>query len=233
MKCQANRRGLMLKNLLLGFVFLLLNLPTYSHAQSEAITNGLSWLKSSQDVSSWNNGPSSSTAYYTTATVLESFAVLGDSSLPYTSGLNWLSSEKAESTTYLAPRIKIVSASGGDATIDISTLLSYKNTDTGWGGYLNQADSNFHTALALQALKSANSTDLTTINPALAYLTGSQNPDGGWGFTKGGDSNVYITAIVSATLQQFPQMTTIATAVNKATTYLLAQQNGEGGFGSV
>ncbi len=41
-----------------------------------------------------------------------------------------------------------------------------------------------------------------------------------------------MTAIVSATLQQFPQMTTIATAVNKATAYLFGHQNPDGGFGT-
>lgn len=223
----------MLKKLFLVFLLLLLVLQTNSNAETTAITNGLNWLKSSQDVTgSWNSGQSSSTDYYTTAAVLETFAALGDTSGALTNGLNWLSNEKAESTTYLAPKIKIVAAAGGDPTTDTDTLHSYKDSASSWGGYLNQASSNFHTSLALQAIKAANYPDSSVINPALAYLTTSQNPDGGWGFYKGDASNVYMTAVVSATLQQFPQMTTIATAVNKATSYLIAHQNPDGGFGT-
>jgi hypothetical protein len=160
-------------------------------------------------------------------------------SLAYTNGLTWLKNANAESTTYLAPRVKAIVISGGDATTDINTLLSYSDSGSGWGGYRNQASSNFHTALALQALKSANYPAPTVINPALAYLTSTQNPDGGWGFypsassgQAGADSNVYMTALASATLQQFPQTTNIATAVTKATSYLLAHQNPDGGFGT-
>ncbi len=223
----------MLKNVLLGFLLLLLVLPTTSNAHNAAITNGLNWLKSSQDATgSWSSGQSSSTVYYTTATALETFTVLGDTSNSYTTGLNWLSAGKVESTTYLAPKIKIVATSGGDTEIDVNTLLTYRNSDGGWGGYTKFTSSNLHTALALQSLRAANYPDLTTINNALAYLTTNQNPDGGWGVNVSITSNIYLTAIVSTTLQQFPQTTVIATAVSKATIYLLAHQNPDGGFGS-
>ncbi len=51
----------------------------------------------------------------------------------------------------------------------------------------------------------------------------NQNSYGGWAFRQVQDdlqeSNVYITAMVSMTLQQFPQTTSIATAIHKATTF--------------
>ncbi|NVN98435.1 MAG: hypothetical protein HXX17_03855, partial [Geobacteraceae bacterium] len=223
----------MSKNVLLGFVFLLLNLPIFSHAQSTAMTSGISWLKSNQTVTgSWNTELSSSTEFYTTVTVLEALINYSDASDSSVAGRNWLSSEKAESTTYLAPRIKVLAASGGDTAVDIATLLSYKNYDSGWGGYLNQTSNAFHTALALQTLRAANFTDQTILNQALAYLTGSQNADGGWGFVAGDRSNIYLTAIVSATLQQFPQTTVVSTAVSRAASYLLARQNQDGSFGA-
>jgi len=60
----------------------------------------------------------------------------------------------------------------------------------------------------------------------------TQNSDGVFGFYQGDDSNVYMTALVSITLQQFQRTTSIATAINKATSYLIAHQNADGGFGS-
>lgn len=222
----------MIRKLFSVLLLVALLLPASANAQSAAISNGLNWLKSIQAPDgSWSNSQSSSTDYYTAITVLDSFVTLGDTSLAYSNGLTWLKSATADTTTYLAPRIKLVAATG-DTTTDLNTLLSYANSGSGWGGYLNQASSTFHTALALQALKAANYTDLTIINSALAYLTGTQNSDGGWGFIKGVDSTVYLTAIVSGTLQQFPQMTPIATAVNNATGYLLAKQNPDGSFGT-
>ncbi|MFA7061103.1 MAG: Ig-like domain-containing protein, partial [Pedobacter sp.] len=223
----------MLKKFLLGFLFLLLNLPTYSYAQNVAATNGLNWIKSVQDVSgNWNTTTSSATDYSTTVTAIESLALLGDTSPSYTSGLNWIKNATAKSTTYLAPRIKVVAASGGDATADVNTLLSYKNPDSGWGGYQNHVTSTFHTALALQALRASNYPDLSISNNALAYLINTQNTDGGWGFSSGDDSSIYITAIVSATLQKFPQTIAIANAITKASAYLVSHQNIDGGFGA-
>ncbi|MBJ6752397.1 carboxypeptidase regulatory-like domain-containing protein [Geomonas anaerohicana] len=55
---------------------------------------------------------------------------------------------------------------------------------------------------------------------------------GGWGFHQGGASDIYMTAVASAALQQFPQVTSIATAVNKASAYLVNHQNEDGGFGA-
>ena len=86
--------------------------------------------------------------------------------------------------------------------------------------------------MELQALKAANYSDSTVLNQAINFLTTSQNADGGWGFSKDNPSNVYLTATVSATLQQFSQTTSIASAINKATLYLIAHQNTDGGFGS-
>src|SRR6266498_4075045 len=144
------KRGHMIRKILGSLLLILFCWPLSSHAQSAAILNGLNWLKVIQATDGrWGASHSSSTDYYTTVSVLESFAALGDSSLAYTNGLTWLKNANAESTTYLAPRIKTVVASGGDATTDITNLLSYQNSDSGWGGYLNQASSNFHTASAL------------------------------------------------------------------------------------
>ncbi|MDD2852640.1 MAG: carboxypeptidase regulatory-like domain-containing protein [Desulfuromonadaceae bacterium] len=227
----------MLKRVLLGILLTYFSVGL-AFAQSASISSGLSWLAANQNSDkSWGNSSSLTEQFISTAETLETFRVTGNTGMPFQEGLGWLNSQQLDSTDFAAKRLQIRAKSAFDVTVDINGLIALRNViDGNWGLDDEYSNAILDTALALQPLKSANYTDLTAINPALAYLTGSQNLDGGWGFPSTGsgqaDSNVYLTAIVSATLQQFPQMTTIATAVNKATIYLLAQQNADGGFGS-
>ncbi|MCL4479393.1 MAG: hypothetical protein M1381_09895 [Deltaproteobacteria bacterium] len=110
--------------------------------------------------------------------------------------------------------------------------MSYQNLDNGWGiGQFFSTDT-LDTALALSALKAVNYSNQTSISNAVLYLVTNQNTDGGWGFYAGDDSNVYMTAMVSYTLEQFARTSSIATVLNNAMNYLVAHQNSDGGFGS-
>ncbi len=92
---------------------------------------------------------------------------------------------------------------------DESLLVSYiDNTSGVWGGYEGYGINNLDTVLALDALKSVNYSNQTTISNAVLYLVTNQNTDGGWGFYAGDDSNVYMTALV---LQVFDVETGTAT----------------------
>jgi hypothetical protein len=200
-------------------------------AQSPQITNGLGYLTSSQNPDgAWTSATTLVETTAATVSALETLKLLNQTAgTSYTAGVSWLQGRSPVTVDYIAERIRALSLADGS----VNALIPSRDPVKGaWGGYA-EFDLNFvDTSLALQALKTASYTDLSVSNAALAYLTGGQNSDGGWGFHSGADSNVYITAIVSATLQQFPQMTTIATAVNKATSFLLAHQNVDGGFGS-
>ena len=121
---------------------------------------------------------------------------------------------------------------GVDVSNDLLSLVNKRNMDGGWSGDGDSASMINDTTLALQALKAVNYPDQTIIQSAINYLLSTQNADGGFGFYQGDESNVYMTALVSMTLQQFPRTTSIATAINKATSYLIAHQNADGGFGS-
>ncbi len=219
------------------FLLMLTLIASPVYADLPQISTGLSYLSSTQNPDgTWQTVTAQVETTAATVSVLETLKLLNQTAgTPYTTGVSWLQAQSPLSVDYIAERLHALGLS------DVNALIpSVDSSKGGWGGDTGYETNILDTSLALQALKPANNADLTIIDHALAYLTTSQNPDGGWGFYKGDPStgsgqaasNVYMTAVVSATLQQFPQMTTIATAVSKATAYLLAHQNPDGGFGS-
>ena len=216
------------------FFIILLTLFTTSFAQSLEITNGLSYLTSTQNLDGSWSGILYRGTLPTTVTTIESLSILGQENTPnYANAVLWLQTQDLNTTDYLAERIHALSVAGTDDDL----LLSYIDQLVyAWGGYAGYASNNLDTAFALIALNRINYSDQNTIDYALNYLLSTQNADGGWAFRQAQDdetyeSNVYMTAIVSSTLQQFPRTTSIATAINKATAYLIAHQNADGGFG--
>ena len=211
---------------------------TDSYAQSQQVTNGLNYLTSTQNADGSWNGTLYKGGIPTTSNVIEALMISGQgNSTGYSSAIAWLQTQDLTTTDYLSERIYALSVSGADESL----LLSYIDDMTyAWGGDDDSDVNNLDTAMALLALKNINYSDQTTINSAINYLLNSQNADGGWGFCSssskgcsdgGADTNIYMTALISSTLQQFPQTTSIASAVNKATAYLISNQNTDGGFG--
>ena len=201
-----------------------------ANAQLTQISSGLSYLASSQNPNgTWESSSTKVEITSATVSVIETLKLLNQTATTfYAGGLSWLQVQTPQSVAYIAERIRALSLVDGSVNPLLPALDPLKGA---WGGYDGYETNILDTSLALQALKFANYSDLTVINNALGYLTGSQNADGGWGFVRGSESNVYMTAVVSSTLQQFPQMSPVATAVGKASSYLLAHQNADGGFG--
>ncbi len=212
------------------FFFLILSL-FFSSAKcleaSQAIDNGITFLYSNQATDGHWTGTITDD-FYATTEVLNTLLYIEKTGSEYARGSSWIASQSEEDIDFLAQRVFFLNSSS-----DLATLLSNRNQNGGWGSYPDFIVSSvIDTVRALQVLKTANYADQTVIQSAINYLLSTQNPDGGWGFYAGDDSNVYMTALVSSTLQQFPQTTTIATAINKITAYLLAHQNADGGFGN-
>jgi hypothetical protein len=215
-------------NYLLAALITIVMLSVPSFAQSTAITNGLNWLSSNQnmDGSFGNVVPARDTPE-----VADTLKYLDPTGIVYLNAVTWIGNDASSNNDYLARKINSLALSGRDVSPLLLSLTPFQATDGGWGLSSSHVVGNpLDTALALQVLKSANYSDSTVINNVLNYLIANQNTDGGFGFYTGDESNVYITALVSSTLQQFQQTTSIATAVNKATSYLIAHQNMDGGF---
>jgi len=202
-----------------------------SYAQSPAILNGVNWLTSAQaDDGSWARVYS--TEYYSTVAASDAMYAVIPSSLSYTKSIQWVSSQVVSPTDYLSRRLISLSHSGISISEELKDLLLYQSTDGSWGGNIDCLNSILDTALALQALKTANYTDQSVIYPALNYLLSTQNPDGGWGFYQGDDSNIYVTAQVLSTLARFRTIYIVEPQLASAASFLLSKQNPDGGFGA-
>lgn len=212
------------------FIALLLQmlLASIVFAESTQVTNGLNYLASSQNADgSWTAGDESAIA---TAEAIETLKLLKQTGTAnYANALSWLQNQSLESTNHIAERIYSLAAGGTDSTV----LISYMDElALAWGGYNDFTVDNLDTASALQALKSINYGNQTTIQSAINYLLAHQNTDGGWGFDNGDVSNVYMTAVVIKTLSQFKNTYNLQNQINNGAAYLLSKQNADGGFGS-
>jgi len=213
-------------------ITLQLFINTYAFAYDPTINNGLSYLTSTQNADgSWGSETTDTELLPSTVSVIETLQVLNQTGTAnYSDALLWLQLQGFKTTDYLSERIHALSVSGTDQDL----LISYLDDMTGaWGGDDSPDVDNLDTALALSALKKINYSDRTTMDYAVNYLLSTQNADGGWGLKAGMDSEVYYTALISSTLQQFPRTTSIATAINKATIYLINHQQTDGSWGTV
>jgi subtilase family serine protease len=239
------RMGITMKKVLslAGILVLWLSLISGANAQTAQIDNGLLWLNGANNsTGSWGSdaGPITN-EYFASIAALDALNALAQNNAPiYQNSILWLQARSVEHTAYVAQRISVLANAGVDLTSDISGLIALGNADNGWGGYLYFTSNNYHTALALQALKKINYQDQNTISYALGYLTGTQNSDGGWGFCSSadlgcvdgeGDSNVYMTALIVETLSQFKTTYNLTTPISKGIAYILAHQNIDSGFG--
>ncbi|MBN1932544.1 MAG: thrombospondin type 3 repeat-containing protein [Desulfobacterales bacterium] len=69
------------------------------------------------------------------------------------------------------------------------------------------------------------------VNP-VAYLIAAQNIDGGWGLSKGSDSNIYLTARVLMALETSAESFDLESVIGNGIAWLKTQQNADNGFGS-
>jgi len=200
-------------------------------AQDSPKDKGLLWLLNNQDITGFWGNPIR-IPFRDTCTVIDTLLYLkATDSTNYSNGIQWILTSDVINIDSLSRKILSLSTTGNTIQEDVTTLTSLQDTNGGWGLYYGQKSDPMDTALGLLALKAVDYSDQTVIQSAIDYLISTQNSDGGWGFYQGDDSNVYMTALVSSTLQQFPQTTSTATAINKAIAYLIAHQNADGGFG--
>ena len=218
-----------LRDVIFFFIFLVITASPL-HAQLPEVSGGVGYLASIQSAEgTWGADSSTVDTTTTTISVLETLKLLNQTSgSAYLAGSSWLQGQSFQGIDPVAGRIRALSFTDVSAETLITAFDKFKGA---WGGDDEYEPNNIDTSFALQALKTVNYPDEAIISSALTFLTSTQNPDGGWGFAFGDDSSVYSTALVSMTIQKFPQTISLASALYKATEFLLAQQNVDGGFG--
>ncbi len=198
---------------------------------SQQITNGLAWLESNQSLDgSW--AENTTTSYHSTSTVVESLNLIGSKDLVYTNAVNWIVAQQVDNVRYLSLKIISLAPSGNDISPDINSLLSYRNSDGGFGEYIGGTSGVSHTFLSLLALKAANYPDQTVIDNAINYLLLNQNSDGGFGAIKDKPSEIFYTAMAFLVLNDFKRSFNLTSSLSSASSYLLSRQNLDGSFGS-
>lgn len=220
------KRAVFLLILIIPFIIL-----SPSFAQSPAITNGLSYLSTTQNPDGSWYGAVTRGMFPTTVASIETLSLLGQGNTEsYSNAVTWTQSQNLETTDFLSERIHALSTPG----TDLDLALSYVDgVYTGaWCGYKDYEVNILDTALTISALKKINYPDLDTISSALFYLTNNQNADGGFGSYAGDDSSVYMTAVTLNALISYSDVFDLESEINKAVAYLLTKQNPDGGFGS-
>ena len=209
----------------------LVSFTVLAHAQLPQISSGLNYLTSSQNQDgTWATSAIPAEITAATASTLEILKLLNQTAgTSYTSGVSWLQRQSPQTVDDIAKKIIVLNLADGSVNALIPALDQLKGA---WGGYDGYENDILDTALALQALKSANYTDQSLIFSVIKNLLSTQNIDGGWGFTVDDDSNVFVTAQVLSALAQYKATYLMDQQISNATTFLLSKQNPDGGFGS-
>jgi squalene cyclase len=207
-------------------------------SQEIPIEKGIIWLRNNQNIDgSWTDLPESlTTPFEITCTVADTLNYLGIRDTTY-SGIGWISSQKVISAQYLARKVESLVKSEVDVTELVDLLLSYQNSDGGWGVAEGFSGDVLDTSLVLLALFSCNYSDSVVIGNGVNFILSQQNLDGSWGFEDGGEGNIYLTSLVLSVLQAYQSRLGIAyselsKAINKGANWLLNKQNSDGSFGT-
>jgi len=221
--------------IILLLVFLI---PSIFNAQPTAVNNGLSWLRANQNEDgSWGEKPTSvTTPFHSTCTVANTLHYLDISNAAYSNAIQWIIDQEVISNRYLSWKIEILANSGTNVSRLVNPLVSYQNSNGGWGIYPGYESGILDTTLALQALRAASYSDKEVIEKAVRYLLSQQDRDGGWGLGtvssgQEAEGSVYLTSLVLLVLDGYKEEYNLHSWLYDGVLWLAGQQNQDGGFG--
>ena len=217
-----------LKNVRAAACVALLALPLNVSA---GIAEGLGWLATQPNANgSFGGTPASlATEVRSTAEVVRAYQELGQQSQPsYAAALNYLNSDTATQTRFLAGKILINAQAGNDVTAWVNELLTHQNADGSFGDQVGYGSSVLDTTFALQAFAATNTTD--GVAQAVGFLLSRQQAAGGWA---DGDNepSVHLTAQAFRALWSYRNnYIGVNAALGKAQNFLLSRQDASGAW---
>ena len=116
--------------------------------------------------------------------------------------------------------------------INSATYLSTGTITIAPGTRHIQIYGNTSATYSLKISLSSGGYNSAALTSPLAYLLVAQNADGGWGLSKGSDSDIYMTAQVLIALHEYSDTYDLSSAISDGIAWLKGQQNTDYGFGA-
>lgn len=198
-----------------------------AQTKEQAIQNGLAYLRAQQnpDGSLGSDG----LAGRDTAAAARALVSLDLQAGSTSQALIWIESHELDGTDPLARGIEALVASNQSPTEAIDQLASFvQSNSTGLGSFSGQQPDLLDTALAVRALSQVPGGDIKTLAYVVSFLKATQNADGGWGYTQGNASDLFVTANVTQALGTVKDALDVNNALNNALALLSTNMLGNG-----
>jgi hypothetical protein len=196
------------------------------------IAGGANWLATQQTSNgSYTNATAVVDPFQSTAQTLLAFQSLGETTRPgIPAAVSFLGTQTNDNVRYLARAIEYQAQAGSNVAALVTTLLTHRNTDGGFGFQPGYPSTVLDSAYALQALATASYSG-PEVSVAVGYLLNRQQANGSWvdGET---DQFVYWTAQSFRALWSYRSTyAQVSPALTKARDFLLSQRDGAGSWG--
>lgn len=224
---QASNRSFIRSYLRLLLAALSLFIPL-----AQANDAALAWLAlQSQSDGRYQHVGNIATAPQATAETLRTLKALSAPGATDPLPLAFLANTGPDATEYLARAVIATAEADVIDTTALAALEARRNPDGGFGGAAGYASDLLDTALALEALAAARSSNYTAVSGAIGYLLAHRALDDGYALDPRAGSSIHATAAALAALHRYRLDFDVAAPIAGAVGYLLATQTASGGWG--
>jgi hypothetical protein len=208
-------------------------------AFSQDVQAGVDWLKSNQnDNGSWGeNYEGLVLDYESSFQAVCALSATGDTGSEYQSGLDWFRLSSFYSAAEVARQLEALATAGNP--IDSSrisgltdTLVSWQNSDGGFGAYSFCSSGNVFPGMVLEALGVTDYSNTDRLSAALGFLEDTQDTSGGWTLVElDSTPSAFATATALLGIASFADASGVAQMLSDGRSWLGKHQNAGGGFG--
>ncbi|HEY2946448.1 MAG TPA: prenyltransferase/squalene oxidase repeat-containing protein, partial [Vicinamibacteria bacterium] len=199
-------------------------------ATAQPVSSGVAYLTGSQESDGSWSSPQVRPVTATTE-ALRALQLLSVAPASRAAAVARLEEDPIEDTDDRARRILVLAAEGRDVTALLDQLRLDADPVGGWGLAPGFAPDPLDTGLALAAAAPGTALGDPVLVPALSYLLGAQQADGGWACVEGGESDIYCTSYALLGLAPYRTRFFLDPQVTAGANFLKARRNPTGSFG--